>query len=86
VATLAYSQQPVMPALEDIKAAVLGLKSHLAAKSDYALSTETYCRFLTGMSVPLFARNKVRQLPGFGLCAQNPYAQVRAVLEKLFQS
>ena len=35
------------------------------------------------MSVPLFARNKVRQLPGFGLCEKNRYADVREVLKKI---
>ncbi|MFT7496876.1 MAG: ATP-dependent DNA helicase RecQ, partial [Urechidicola sp.] len=68
VAKLEYSHHPAMPNIEKISAAVQGLDKHLSGKSDYTLTTETYCRFLTGMSVPLFARNKVRQLPGFGLC------------------
>jgi ATP-dependent DNA helicase RecQ len=86
VAKLAYSQHPAMPAIEEMRAAVQGLDKHLSGKSDYRLTTETYCRFLTGMSVPLFARNKVRQLPGFGMCAQNRYANVREALEKIFQT
>jgi ATP-dependent DNA helicase RecQ len=86
VAKLAYSHQPVMPDIEKINAAVQGLDKHLFGKSDYTLTAETYCRFLTGMSVPLFARNKVRQLPGFGLCEQNRYADVREMLEKISRS
>jgi ATP-dependent DNA helicase RecQ len=83
VATLAYSQHPVMPDRQEISAAIEGLDTHLSTKSDYKLTTETYCRFLIGMSVPLFVRNKVRQLSGFGLCEQNRYADVRAMLEKI---
>lgn len=86
VAKLAYSQRPVMPDIQKISAAVQGLDKHLAGKSDYTLTAETVCRFLTGMSVPLFARNKVRQLPGFGLCAQNRYADVREMLKMLSQT
>jgi ATP-dependent DNA helicase RecQ len=83
VAKLAYSHHPVMPDIEKISTAVLGLDKHLSGKSDYTLTAETYCRFLTGMNVPLFARNKVRQLPGFGLCEQNRYADVREMLEEI---
>lgn len=83
VAKLTYSHHPVMPDIEKISAAVKSLDEHLSGKSDYTLTAETYCRFLTGMSVPLFARNKVRQLSGFGLCEQNCYADVREVLKKI---
>lgn len=83
VAKLEYSYHPVMPDMQKISMAIQGLNEHLSGKSDYALTTETYCRFLTGMSVPLFARNKVRQLSGFGLCGQNRYADVREMLGKI---
>ncbi len=83
VARLAYSHHPVMPDIQKISAAVQDLDKHLSGKSNYTLTAETYCRFLTGMSVPLFARNKVRQLPGFGLCEQNRYADVREMLKKI---
>jgi ATP-dependent DNA helicase RecQ len=86
VAKLEYSHHPAMPNIEKISAAVQGLDKHLSGKSDYTLTTETYCRFLTGMSVPLFARNKVRHLPGFGLCEQNRYADVREILKKISRS
>jgi len=83
VAKLSYSHHAVMPDIQKISDAVQGLEKHLLGKSDYKLTSETYCRFLTGMSVPLFARNKVRQLSGFGLCEHNRYADVRDILEKL---
>ncbi|MCP4431052.1 MAG: recombinase RecQ, partial [Gammaproteobacteria bacterium] len=83
VAKLAYSHHPVMPDMQKINAAIQGLDKHLSGISNYTLTAETYCRFLTGMSVPLFARNKVRRLPGFGLCEQNRYADVREALKKI---
>lgn len=83
VAKLEYSHHPVMPDMQKISAAVQGLDKHLSGKSDYTLTVETYCRFLTGVSVPLFARNKVRQLAGFGLCEKNRYADVREMLKKV---
>ncbi len=86
IAKLAYSRHPVMPDIDKISAAVQRLNEHLSDKSDYILTAETYCRFLTGMSIPLFARNKVRQLSGFGLCEQNCYADVREILEKISHS
>ena len=75
-----------MPDIDKISAAVQRLNEHLSDKSDYTLTAETYCRFLTGMSIPLFARNKVRQLSGFGLCEQNCYADVREILENISHS
>jgi ATP-dependent DNA helicase RecQ len=83
IAKLSYSHHAVMPDIQKIRAGVEGLNQHLSGKSDYTLTIETYCRFLTGMSVPLFARNKVRQLPGFGLCEHNRYADVREILKNL---
>ena len=32
------------------------------------------------MTVPLFGRNKVRQLPGFALCEQQRYQAIREKL------
>jgi hypothetical protein len=37
------------------------------------------------MSIPIFTRNKVRQMPGFSLCEQLPYAQIRGKVEVLKQ-
>ncbi|ASM55792.1 ATP-dependent DNA helicase RecQ [Pseudoalteromonas nigrifaciens] len=56
------------------------LLSHLASKGIHNIGIETQCRFLAGMSVPLFARNKVRQLSGFGLCEQQRYSEIKTKL------
>ena len=83
VASLEYSMAPSMPDELALKEAMAGLQQRLASESTHELTVETYCRFLTGMSVPLFARNKVRQLPGFGICAACRYADVRERLGQL---
>ena len=59
--------------------------TQLSTKVQLPLSTETCCRFLCGMSIPIFTRNKVRQMPGFSLCEQLPYAQIRGKVEVLKQ-
>ena len=43
-----------------------------------ALSLETICRFLSGMSVPLFTRAKVRKLSYFGVCQDMRYSDIKA--------
>ncbi|MBH0092195.1 RecQ family ATP-dependent DNA helicase [Pseudoalteromonas sp. SCQQ13] len=53
---------------------------HLASKGFNNVGIETQCRFLAGMSVPLFARNKVRQLSGFALCEAMRYSDIKAKL------
>jgi ATP-dependent DNA helicase RecQ len=54
--------------------------AHMATKGVHNVGIETQCRFLAGMSVPLFARNKVRQLSGFALCEQQRYSEIKAIL------
>lgn len=56
------------------------LLAHMATKGVHNVGIETQCRFLAGMSVPLFARNKVRQLSGFALCEQQRYSEIKAIL------
>ncbi|ALS34658.1 ATP-dependent DNA helicase RecQ [Pseudoalteromonas translucida KMM 520] len=53
---------------------------HLASKGINNVGIETQCRFLAGMSVPLFARNKVRKLSGFALCEAMRYSDIKAKL------
>tara|TARA_Y100000588_G_scaffold160020_1_gene174000 strand:- start:671 stop:889 length:219 start_codon:yes stop_codon:yes gene_type:complete len=72
-----------MPEQNVIASKVVELKQHLAAKGISDVSIDTQCRFLAGMSVPLFTRNKVRQLSGFGLCEQQRYSDIKALLQQL---
>lgn len=76
-AKLQYSTTPEWPDSGKIKADLKGLQQHLAAKTEQKISLDTCCRFLAGISVPLFARNKVRQLSGFASCELQRYEDVR---------
>jgi len=59
------------------------LNQHLAGKINQPLTLESYCRFFSGMTVPIFGRNKVRQLAGFGACEQQRYQDIRNKLTAL---
>jgi ATP-dependent DNA helicase RecQ len=75
VAKLTYSQQPQWPSDSDLQRYLKGLTQQLAGKANISLDIQ--CRFLAGISVPIFARNKVRQLEGFGSCEQLRYSEIR---------
>jgi len=59
------------------------LKKHLADKVTTPLTNELLCRFLAGLSVPIFARNKTRQLIGFGMCENFRYEAIRKKVHSL---
>jgi ATP-dependent DNA helicase RecQ len=75
VAKLEYSQQPSWPSDSELQSALQGLSQALDGKADVSLDIQ--CRFLAGISVPIFARNKVRQLQGFGSCEPLRYGDIR---------
>jgi len=77
VANLEHSMTNRMPSDKDIIQALQEVINHMRTKNQDELSLETLCRFLTGLSVPLFSRNKVKQLSGFGLCGKIRYQDVR---------
>mgnify|MGYP000109033529 CR=1 FL=1 len=79
-AKLEYSQPALWPTDEDIICYIDGLNQHLQTRITQSLSVESYCRFLAGIAVPLFARHKVRQLPGFACCENLRYGDIRAKL------
>jgi ATP-dependent DNA helicase RecQ len=83
VAELAYSQQQDWPSDETLSQVLDELKNHLATKITVPLSDELLCRFLAGLSVPIFARNKTRQLAGFALCENFSYADIRTKVQSL---
>ena len=83
-AVLSYSLQPQCPSDEKLLSVLTGLLNHLRAKTNQALSIDSCCRFLAGISVPVFARYKVRQLPGFALCEKLRYAEIRLKVESIW--
>ena len=83
VAKLVYSQQRDWPTDETLSEVLAELQNHLAAKVTEPLSDELLCRFLAGLSAPIFARNRVRQLTGFALCEHFRYADIRSKVQNL---
>jgi ATP-dependent DNA helicase RecQ len=75
VAKLEYSQQPSWPTDSELQNSLQVLAQTLAGKAN--ISMDIQCRFLAGISVPIFARNKVRQLQGFGSCEPLRYSDIR---------
>jgi len=78
-AVLEYSESPRWPSDEQLISDLTGLRQHLSVP----VTPDTQCRFLAGISVPLFSRNKVRQLSGFGSCENLRYAELRQKVEAL---
>ncbi|MBA6256913.1 MULTISPECIES: RecQ family ATP-dependent DNA helicase [unclassified Colwellia] len=76
-AKLSYSQKSTLPDDAVIVDMLTTLIEHMSTKHKGVLSLETMCRFLTGLTVPLFSRNKIKQLPGFGCCENIRYQEVR---------
>ncbi len=84
VAVLKRSQENTpWPSDETLKQGMTELAERLSGKIKQPLSLESYCRFFAGMTVPLFGRNKVRQLSGFAICEQQRYQAIRDKLASL---
>ncbi|GAA5142317.1 RecQ family ATP-dependent DNA helicase [Thalassotalea piscium] len=81
--SLAVDELPSWPSDEVITNALEQLKQQLAGKTKAKLTSVNYCRFLTGITAPMFARHKVQQLSGFALCEKMPFQQVYEKIAKL---
>jgi ATP-dependent DNA helicase RecQ len=84
VAILPYSSNHQTVSIDTIALGIKQLQQHFSTlkspvgESAHILSTDTICRFLSGMSVPLFTRAKVRQLSYFGVCQYMRYSEIKA--------
>ncbi|MDG1752400.1 MAG: RecQ family ATP-dependent DNA helicase [Thalassotalea sp.] len=76
-AKLEYSTISEMPNDELLKGYLSALIAQLKTKTNQPLSVETLTRFLTGLMVPIFSRNKVKQLPGFACCENIRFQEVK---------
>ena len=83
VAALAYSQPQSFPNDETLTQNLQGLKQHLEKKIQQPLSIGSQCRFLAGISIPLFSRNKVRQIAGFGSCEKLRFEEILKKIKSL---
>ena len=86
VAVLEHSQASISWPSDDVLIqGMQELTQRLNGKINQPLSLESYCRFFAGMTVPLFGRNKVRQLSGFALCEKQRYQAIRDKISPLFE-
>ena len=83
VAHLEFSHESSWPSDTELQSNLQGLINHLQGKTGQVPGLETCCRFLAGISVPVFTRNKVRQLSGFASCDQQRYQLIREKVQAL---
>ncbi|MGB0938474.1 MAG: RecQ family ATP-dependent DNA helicase [Colwellia sp.] len=83
IAKLSRSLEVNWPSDTAIAQAVEQLNQHLQDKTDKSITIDSSCRFLAGMTGPWFSRFRVKQLSGFGLCQQLPYANIKKKVNQL---
>lgn len=83
IASLAQSETRTNIDKEQIAQACKNLKQHVASKLDVLVSTETYCRFLAGITSPILTRVRAKSVGGHNLCADMRYHQIREAVESL---
>ena len=76
VAKLSYSSPISTPDSEKVSEAMTALQVHLSGKFEGTITPSICCRFLTGMTMPLFSRLKIRQVKGYGSFEHCRYADV----------
>jgi len=82
VATLQPIEGLTWPSEEVLLDHLQAFKQLLSGKTKAPLTLVNYCRFLAGISVPMFARKKVNKLSGFASCQLFSH---QAILTKLQQ-
>ena len=84
VAKLGLSCEPQWPDEQLLIEKVNEFIDHLQKNNIDNRSLSSCCHFLSGLSMPIFNRKKVKQLSGFGLCEQHRYQQVKDKLVALW--
>ncbi|WP_111979734.1 RecQ family ATP-dependent DNA helicase [Algibacillus agarilyticus] len=74
--TLTLPAQPTI-ATKQIQQAMQALQQHMQTKQNLNINTTTYCRFLAGMSEPLLAKSRVKNVQGYALCENVRYADIK---------
>ena len=82
VAKLQYSAPSDWPEAGQLQQYVSKLRRHLHEHGIQEVSIELCCRFVAGISLPIFTRLKVRKLAGFGCCENQRYAEIKRRLEQ----
>jgi len=84
-AVLSHSEAVGWPDTDRVQQVMAELSARLGNKEGGEISVALYSRFLAGITVPIFSRNKVRQLAGFGLCEQFPYGEIQRRVSELLE-
>ncbi|WP_415881608.1 ATP-dependent DNA helicase RecQ [Neptuniibacter sp. QD34_54] len=85
IAKLSYSSEPVLPNDSELILQLTELKERLG-QSESQIGAGSYSRFLAGVSLPAFSRNKIRQLVGFGSCEKVRFSEIKDKVSALFPS
>ncbi|MBB1486807.1 RecQ family ATP-dependent DNA helicase [Oceanospirillum sediminis] len=83
VAHLSRTEHPPWPSDDQLRNDLNNFITTMKSKTGQQMSQETCCRFLAGIRIPVFSRNKVSQLPGFASCEQQGYQQIRDKIASL---
>jgi len=83
VAKLAYSKKTEFPGDEFLISALSEFKNHLSNKVAHELTLGIYSRFLAGISIPIFARNKIKKLSGFACCENLRFEEIQQKIKNL---
>lgn len=83
VAKLAYSKKTDFPEDVFLISVLKEFKNHLNDKVVHELNIGIYSRFLAGISIPIFARNKVKKLQGFACCENLRFEDIQQKIKSL---
>ncbi|MEH6444814.1 MAG: RecQ family ATP-dependent DNA helicase [Oceanospirillaceae bacterium] len=83
VAKLAYSKDHHWPEAKQLEQSLVGLKNALYQVGVTDDSHALGCRFLAGISLPIFTKIKARKLAGFGCCEHQRYQQIMNKIEQI---
>lgn len=83
VAKLQYSQKNPSPHPDELQSYLSDFRKKFPQGGQYNFSQELFCRFLAGIKVPAFSRNKVQSLSGFGTCDKLTYAKTRNLVKAI---
>ncbi len=82
VAILPQKSHIALNQLANVEQYLSEFVSHMNAKGHSSISTAVKAKFLAGMTLPIFARIRVKQLPGFGYCGEYRYQEIIQLIEE----
>jgi ATP-dependent DNA helicase RecQ len=83
IITLPTKSAVQWPSSNDLNSYYLALKKTMD-KHAIDISSELFCRFLSGITLPVFTKIKARKISGFGSCEQQRYVDIKHATQELF--